>query len=255
MKRIDIQKETVNTGVVAQEWRSRLMAAAMPERISVLSRFFKTGPGEYGEGDVFIGLYVPDNRRISQDYSNVSLEVIDGMLDEKIHEFRLAAFLALVRRYRKAGSDAGRMDIADFYLSRGHRADNWDLVDLSAPYILGEEIVAGRFLDAIDRLIDSGNLWLQRIAVVSMLPSIRRAQFGLPLAVCRRMLPHSHDLMRKAVGWMLREIGKRDQSELIGFLDAHVPECSSVTLSYAVERLDPELRQHYRRLRRASRDT
>ena len=235
--------------MTTEKWKAALREAANPAKTPVLQRFFKTAPGEYAEGDVFIGLTVPANRAISRPYHILPVAEIAAMLTDPVHEFRLAGFLALVEKYRKARTDSERDAVADFYLAHGHHADNWDLVDLSSPYILGEEIAAGRRLDALPALLASDCLWRQRIGVVAMLTPIRRGQLDLPLQVCAQMLGHGHDLMRKATGWVLREIGKKDEGMLRAFLDANIGALSSITLSYATERLDPESRRRYRQMR------
>ena len=222
---------------VRERWERELREAANPEKIEILNRFFKTGKGEYGEGDIFIGLTVPANRAISKNYAFQPLEEIEMMIDSPIHEFRLAGLLALVERYKKTRRQADRDEIVDFYLSIGHKANNWDLVDLSAPGILGPELSAGRRIDEIDRLIESDCLWCNRIAMVSMLnPVMKHGQTDLALATANRLLDHTHDLMRKAVGWVLREVGKKDDAALRSFLDSNIARLSSITLSYATEK-------------------
>lgn len=171
------------------KWQQELQAAAQPGKTAILSSFFKTGKGEYGEGDTFIGVTVPANRAVSRRYAWLSLDEISEMIDSEVHEFRLGGMLALVERYRKARTDADRNAVVDFYLANGHKANNWDLVDLSSPYILGAEIAAGRRTGQIDRLIASGNLWRQRIAMVSML---NPSGYNIVLAAYRTGVIQSH---------------------------------------------------------------
>lgn len=236
-----------------RRWKRELMLAARPEKIADLMRFFKTGPGEYGEGDIFAGIYVPDNRRISRKYHAIPLEQIGLMLDDPIHEFRLAALLALVERYRKArGNTQLREECVDFYLANGAKANNWDLVDLSTEYILGEELAEGRRLDAIDTLLSSPVLWEQRIAVVAMLTPIRHGMLDMPYAVAQRMLTHPHQLMQKAVGWILREAGNKDAGRLLAFIRSNIAAFSSITLSYATEKFPASDRATLRHLRKTS---
>lgn len=236
--------------LTCENWQSQLRAVARPEKIKVLSGFFKTGRGEYGEGDVFNGITVPDNRAISSCYHDAPYEVFDEMLDDNVHEFRLAALLALVQKYKKIKSCEGRETVVRYYLSRAHKANNWDLVDLSAPYILGAEVAAGRHVDDVLRFLDSTCLWEQRVGIVSMLtPARKSSELDLPYDVCCRMLGHEHQLIRKAVGWVLRELGKRDIDRLRKFLETNISRLSAVTLSYAVERMTPEDRQRLRSLR------
>lgn len=234
------------------QWKQQLLQVSRPEKIPVLQRFFKTAPGEYGFGDRFIGVYVPDNRRIARRYHSAPDETVAAMLESDIHEHRLSALLSLVERYRKSTSDDQRQRVVDFYLKHCRRANNWDLVDLSAPYILGEEWVAGRNLHLIDRLQQSDCLWLRRIAVVGMLPLIRSGRLDIPFETCHNSLTHTHQLMQKAVGWMLREAGKKDEPRMKLFLEAHIHHISAITLSYAVERLPKDERTRLRALRRIS---
>lgn len=232
------------------EWKQQLLRVSRPEKVPILQRFFKTGPGEYGFGDIFIGVYVPDNRRIARTYHSAPDEVVAAMLDSDIHEHRLSALLSLVERYRKTSSADGRQQVVDFYMRHCHRANNWDLVDLSAPYILGEEWVAGRNLHLVRQLQDSDCLWMRRIAVVGMLPLIRSSRLDLPFETCHQAITHPHQLMQKAVGWMLREAGKKDEPRMKMFLEAHISHISSITLSYAIERLPKDERTRLRTLRR-----
>lgn len=237
-------------GPGVEEWKNRLLGVARSGKIPDLMRFFKTGPGEYGEGDRFIGVTVPDNRRISRQYAGLGFDEIASMLESDIHEFRLGALLALVEKYRCATTQAEKDRIVDFYIENGHKANNWDLVDLSCEYILGPELSRGRRLDELESLMRSGNLWRERIAVVSMLCPIRGSQLDLPFDVAKRMLSHPHDLIRKAVGWILREAGKKDSEALRGFLRDNAGGMSSITLGYAVELFTPEERAEWRSYRR-----
>lgn len=231
-------------------WQDELTASASHDKIADFSRFFKTAPGEYAEGDRFIGLSVPDNRRISKKYSQTDLRTINAMLDSKIHEFRLAGFLALVERYRNAKTDSDRQAIAKFYLDNSHKADNWDLVDLSAEYIIGEELLAGRSADDILRLSSSPLLWHRRVAVVSTLMPVRKGCLDEALQMCHRHISDTEPLMRKAVGWVLRECGKKDRARLDGFLSDNIDRISAITLSYAIEKHTPEERTQWREKRK-----
>lgn len=233
-------------------WQDELTASASHDKIADLSRFFKTAPGEYAEGDQFIGLSVPDNRRISKKYFQADLSIITAMLDSEIHEFRLAGFLALVERYRKAKTDTDRRAITKFYLDNCHKADNWDLVDLSAEYIIGEELLAGRSADDILRLSSSPLLWHRRVAVVSTLMPVRKGRLDEAFEMCHRHISDTEPLMRKAVGWVLRECGKKDRRRLELFLDQHIDSISATTLSYATEHFSPAEREYWRTSRKAS---
>ena len=226
-------------------WQEELRQAANPEKIKIFMSFFKTGKGEYDEGDKFIGLSVPENRRVAKKYFNAEFSIIDEMLKSEIHEFRLSGFLALVERYKKCKNIEEQNCIVDFYVTRGTFANNWDLVDLSAPYILGSHMLINPNPALLDNLSFSHNLWLQRIAIVSTLTLIRNNQFDDTLRLAIRYLPHSHPLIHKATGWMLREIGKKDEKILLEFLENYTLKMSRTTLRYAIERLNPELKQYF----------
>lgn len=227
------------------QWQEALRQVSRQEKVAVLSSFFKTGRGQYGEGDVFIGVTVPDNRRISRTYHHLPLEAIDGMLRSEIHEFRLGAMLALVEKYRRATDQSMRRAIVDFYLDHADYANNWDLVDLSAPKILGEYLVANPSPTLLTELVESGHLWRQRIAVVSTYTLIHHDDLSATFDLSTRLLTHPHDLIHKATGWMLREAGKRNTAALTDYLDRHAAEMPRTMLRYAIERLDPATRRRY----------
>jgi len=229
----------------AEQWKDSLSAVARPEKAAILSKFFKTGKGEYGEGDKFIGIVVPDNRKIARQAARIALEEIEKMLASDIHEHRLSGLLALVERYRKSRDSEERKSISDFYLSHTEAANNWDLVDLSAPYIIGTQLLADPAADITPPLCESDSLWEQRIAIVATITPIRAGQFDIALRNIVRLLHHPHDLIQKANGWMLREIGKKDESVLRQFLDRHAGDMPRTTLRYAVERLSPEKKKCY----------
>lgn len=238
----------MDTTYSLRQWQADLQAAARPEKIKILSSFFKTGKGQYGEGDRFIGLTVPDNRKIAKMAVGLSDDDVSLMLSHPIHEFRLSALIVLCEKTKKTKTEAGRKAIADFYLAHARYINNWDLVDLSCPTIIGPLID-----DADDRLtlpmLDAESLWLRRIAVVATLHTIRQGKFTTALRNVSRLLHDSHDLMHKANGWMLREIGKKDTSVLLGFLDKNAATMPRTTLRYAIERLEPEQKRYYMRLR------
>ena len=236
--------------LLADEWKQRLLDAASPEKIPGLSRFFKTGPGQYGEGDRFIGLTVPLNRAIARDYHSAPLATIKAMLDSPEHEFRLSGLLALVARYRKHKDPDSRRETVDFYLTNAGRANNWDLVDLSCYEILGAHVLETGDTDILDSLSHSDNLWRQRIAIVSTMALIRAGQNDMTLRLASRYLTHPHQLIHKATGWMLREMGKRSPQALTEFLDTHAAAMPRTALRYAIERLSPELRQHYMKIQK-----
>ena len=212
------------------------------EKRIVLPRFFKTGKGEYGEGDRFMGVIVPNTRKVAREYASVSWEVIEALLESEWHECRLCALLILVERYKKHPEETVR-----FYLENTRGINNWDLVDLSAPYILGRYLTQHEDRSVLYALAVSENMWEQRIAVVSTLALIRDNQFDDTMKLAEKFMGTKHDLMQKATGWMLREVGKRDERTLIDFLDRHCLQMPRTMLRYAIEKLTPEQRVHYMR--------
>lgn len=217
-----------------------LRAYSDEEKKAVLPRFFKTGKGEYGEGDRFMGVIVPNTRKVAKEFSLASWEVVEALLESEWHECRLCALLILADRFKKSPEDTVR-----FYLGHTEGINNWDLVDLSAPYILGRYLSGAEDRSVLYRLAASGSMWEQRIAVVSTLMLIRDGQFGDTMKLAGIFLETKHDLMQKAVGWMLREVGKRDEGLLRDFLDDHCTKMPRTMLRYAIEKFPPELRAHY----------
>ena len=233
----------------------------------VLCRFFKTGKGEYGEGDEFLGLKVPVTRGVAKEARlRVPLAEIDKLLASRWHEVRLCGFLLLVEEMAAALPKRGvdtrdkamrREEIVRFYLAHARQANNWDLVDLSCGYIVGvwmlhplpssEDAQSPSMPDRslLDRLADSDNLWEQRIAIVSTSALIRAGQYADTLRIATRLLGHPHDLIHKAVGWMLREVGKKDVEVLRDYLDRYCLEMARTTLRYAIERFDEGERQYW----------
>ena len=231
-------------------WEKELIDISNPEKAKILSSFFKTGPGEYGEGDRFVGITVPANRAISRLHAFDPLEDIKEMLDSPIHEFRLAGLLALVERYKKSKKNPDEQKrIVDFYLDNMHKCDNWDLVDLSAPYILGEHLMKHPDEELLTRLSLSPTLWIQRIAIVATHPMIRSGKFDTTLRLAEQYIAHKHDLIHKATGWMLREVGKHGgMTTLTAFLDKHAPSMPRTMLRYSIEKMQPQQRTKYMKL-------
>lgn len=224
-----------------------LRAQASPEKAVLLQRFFKTGPGQYGEGDRFLGLTVPTTRQTIRDFQNkLSLKEVRQLLHSPWHEERLAAVLILVAQYR-AGSESKRQKIYQLYLDNSAWVNNWDLVDSSAHYIVGPWL-DGRpdKLSMLNRLAKSSLVWDRRIAILATFDYIRQARADEALLIAELLLHDQHDLIQKAVGWMLREVGKRvDRQILLQFLDKHAATMPRTTLRYAIEHLDPQVRQAY----------
>jgi len=207
------------------------------EKAMILPRFFKTGKGEYGEGDSFLGVTVPNIRLVAKQYSNAPLEVVNRLLDSEWHECRMCALLILVIQYKKATKEL-KQKIIDLYLSRTERINNWDLVDLSAPNIVGEHLVPCNDRTILYQLADSPLLWERRIAMVSTLTFIRRGEFNDTFSLADKLVDSRHDLMQKAVGWMLREMGKRDIALLRIFLNKHASTMPRTMLRYAIEKME-----------------
>ena len=223
-----------------------------------LMRFFKTGPGEYAEGDEFLGLKVPRTREIvKHTWKDLPLTEVPELLESRWHEVRLCGLLILVEKFsrllvcrRRAEAEATqqREQIIEMYLCHAERANNWDLVDLSAPKLLGEWVLMvdrERALALLDSLADSHNLWKQRISMVCTLTTSKAGDSSWCLRYAEKHLRHPHDLMHKAVGWMLREMGWRVGMNLLrDFLGQHVRDMSRTTLRYAIEKMD-EHERHY----------
>jgi len=220
-----------------------LASEADVDRALGLARFFKTGAGEYGEGDRFLGLTVPTSRRLVKPFLDLPLDQVSVLLDSEYHEHRFAAVLILDAQAKKQPRET-----ADFYLAavRRDRVNNWDLVDASAEFILGEYLV-DRPRDVLFDLARAESVWQRRVAMISTFGFIKHGDASTTLEIASLLLPDGHDLIRKAVGWMLREVGKRvDPALLIAYLDANAARMSRTTLSYATEHLTPEQRAHYR---------
>lgn len=207
-------------------------------------RFFKTGPGEYGEGDQFIGVTVPEVRSVLKKYFDCPLQEIKQLLKSEFHECRLAALLLLVHQYQK-GTESTQKQIVDAYLKSTKYINNWDLVDTSAYHIVGPWLFEHNETSLLISLADSKSLWEQRIAIIATLHYIRKDDFAPTLHIAERLLHHPHDLMHKAVGWMLREVGNRDEAVLVQFLSKHYKTMPRTMLRYAIEKFDGPRRKKY----------
>ncbi len=223
--------------------KQELAAAASPAKAAVLQRFFKTGPGQYGEGDIFLGITVPVQRRIAAGYQ-LELPDIARLLADEIHEHRLCALFILEARFRKAGPDE-QGAIARFYLEQAERVNNWDLVDLSADKILGRYLL-NRDRAVLYELAASENLWRRRIAVIATFAFIKNGEWRDTFALAELLLDDRRDLIHKAVGWMLREVGKRvSEEKLEEFLKINHRRMPRTMLRYAIERLNEQKRKFY----------
>lgn len=214
----------------------------------ILARFFKTGPGEYGEGDRFLGVTVPEQRVIAKKYRNLPLGEVEKLLISPWHEHRLTGLLILTYRF-PVSEMAQKKEIFEFYLNHATYIDNWDLVDVTAPGIVGEYLVeSGSDIGLLRRLAKSQSLWERRIAIVSTFTWIRSGRHQECFEIAEILLHDSHDLIQKAVGWMLREVGKRCGEDILSdFLDRHVNGMPRTMLRYAIERFPEAVRQEYLR--------
>jgi 3-methyladenine DNA glycosylase AlkD len=204
------------------------------EKARILLRFFKTGQGEYGEGDVFLGIVVPEQRVIARKFKDIPLAEVQKLLKSLIHEHRMIALMILIEKYKEA-DEAGKEKIFKLYLRNTRNINNWDLVDLSCPQIVGDFLLK-RDRSILYSLAGSKNLWERRIAIISTFPFIKNNQFGDTFKIAEMLLDDEHDLLHKAVGWMLREAGKRDKESEVKFLNRHYKSMPRTMLRYAIEK-------------------
>lgn len=223
--------------------RKDIRALANPQIAIHSQRFFKTGKGEYGEGDRFLGIRVPALRKLARRHRDVRLKTVVAILKSTWHEERLFALLALVERFRRGG-DADRRAVYDAYVAHLDYVNNWDLVDASAHHICGGWL-ANRSRRPLYRLARSRTLWRRRVAIMTTYHFIRDGDFDDALALCELLLGDGEDLIHKASGWMLREIGNRNRSLLEGFLDRHCRVMPRTMLRYAIEKLPAKSRRAY----------
>lgn len=217
------------------------------DRVPVLRRFFKSGPGEYAEGDQFLGLRVPMIRQVLKVHqAKITPAVVDHFMESPMHEERLFAGFALVHLYKVAKKSNQHKDIVLHYLThlRAGHVNNWDLVDSTAYHILGDYLL-DKPKDILFALAQTDHLWSQRTAVVSCLAFIRKRDYEVVNELCALLLTHPHDLIHKACGWMLKESGKRDLDNLLTFLELYTPQMPRTMLRFAIEKLDPAQRQYY----------
>ncbi len=223
--------------------RKRMNELADKNVAETMSWFFKTGKGEYGEGDKFIGLKVPVQRKIAGEFRNLDYKDLSVLLSSKIHEERLIALLILVNKYKKS-SEAEKESIYKFYLKKKKGINNWDLVDLSAPKIIGEHLLK-RNKKILLRFAGSKNIWERRIAILSTYALIRKNEFETTMQIAYILLEDTHDLIHKAVGWMLREIGKKDLVTEEKFLKLYYKRMPRTMLRYAIEKFPESKRKKY----------
>jgi len=224
---------------------SELLSVANPKKAEFLKGFFKTGKGQYAEGDVMLGIVVPQVRDIVKNNKGIPLSEIQILLESEFHEARLAGLLFLVQQFKKSKKEEERKEIFDFYLKNAKRANNWDLVDVTCRDVIGGYLLDKGDRDILYKLAESDNLWEQRIAIVSTWTFIKYKDYTETLALSEKLLNHKHDLMHKAVGWMLREVGKKDKETLVGFLEIHYKNMPRTALRYAIEHFSAEEKAYF----------
>ena len=224
-----------------------LQFLSTPEKKEFLPYFFKTGKGQYAEGDQFIGVVVPDSRKLVKEYwQKATLDDVQEILKSEFHEMRLVALLILVTQFEKSKDEKEKKTLVDFYLKNTKYINNWDLVDLSCYKLLGRYCFENQKDDILRELSNSDNMWEKRIAIVATMHHIKKGKsFDLTQELVLNNLNHPHDLMHKANGWLLREIGNKDEEVLLDFLKIYYQNMPRTTLRYAIEKLDEDLRQDF----------
>ncbi|MDR0843606.1 MAG: DNA alkylation repair protein [Tannerella sp.] len=233
----------MNAEFILQE----LQSVANQEKAGFLQGFFKTGKGQYAEGDVMLGIVVPVTRDIVKRNPPLPFDQIRILLDSPYHEARLAGLLFLVKQFKQSKTEKEKKAIFDFYLENARKANNWDLVDVTCRDVIGAYLLEKEDRGVLYQLADSENLWEQRIAIVTTWTFIKHHQYDDTLALAEKLLNHPHDLMHKAVGWMLREVGKKDKDVLVDFLEIHHKTMPRTALRYAIEHFTPEERAYFMR--------
>jgi len=239
--------EKMSSNPKAEDLREALRALADREKAEFFPRFFKKDPDNLDEGDLFLGVIVPKQREVAKQFRDLSLDELQKLLADPIHECRLTALFILVNRFERQRDESERTALKDFYLANLDGVNYWDLVDSSAHKILGEWLVGRKpeRSEVLGELAESSDWFRQRVAVLACFPLIRRGEFGEILWLAEAFVDHPHDLIQKAVGWMLREMGKRDVDVLRGFLDDYAALMPRVMLRYSIEKLDREERKSY----------
>jgi 3-methyladenine DNA glycosylase AlkD len=222
-----------------EKLKQDIQELANPERAEHNKYYFKTVKGEYGEGQVFLGLTMPQQREIARKYKDLPLEQVQALIESEIHTYRMIALVILTLQYKK-----NQKEIFDFYIKNTQYINNWDLVDVTAHKIVGEYLL-DKDRSALYDLAKSSELWEKRISIISTFAFIRRGQLDNTIKIAEILLKDKHDLIHKAVGWMLREVGKNDKQTLTNFLDKYHKEMPRTMLRYSIERFTPEERQFY----------
>ena len=229
--------------MLVQNIQRKLQELGSREKAKVLQRFFKTGPGEYGEGDVFVGVKVPELRKLAKEYQKITVKEVKQLLKSDIHEERLLALFILVRKYSK-GNETEKKRIYELYLKNTQFINSWDLVDISAHHIIGAFLV-DKSKEPLYSLAKSMNLWERRISIISTFYFIKHDKYAETLKISEILLTDEQDLIHKAVGWMLREIGKRHLPTEEKFLRKHYKRMPRTMLRYAIEKFPEDKRQGY----------
>jgi 3-methyladenine DNA glycosylase AlkD len=232
----------------AASFVDRLVTRRSDEQLEKIQRYFKTGEGQYGEGDAFMGVRMGEVFGLAKEFIDLPCEQIEVLLDSPIHEVRAGACSIMDKRARRKRTDeAARQQLFELYLRRHDRIDNWDLVDLAAPHVIGGYLV-DKPRDPLDRLARSPIVWERRTAIMATLYLVRQGELDDTYRIATRLLEDEHDLIHKPVGGLLREAGKHDRPRLLDFLDTNAAVMPRTMLRYAIEHLDADLREHYRSL-------
>jgi len=229
--------------IFVKKLKAELLKVANQEKAKILSKFFKTGKGEYADGDKFLGITVPVQRKIARKYLNLSLSDIKKLLSSEYHEHRFTGMIILCSLYQKSKHDEKKR-IYDFYLKNLKHVNNWDLVDISAPVIIGDYLL-DKERSILYKLASSESLWVRRIAILSTFAFIKKNQFHDTLHIAGILIKDKNDLIHKAVGWMLREVGKRDKETEEQFLKEHYQKMPRTMLRYAIEKFNENERKEY----------
>lgn len=234
------------TNNILKEIKESLAVLSIPEKAAFFPKFFKTGKGEYGEGDLFLGVKVPDQRAVAKEYyAKISLNELGELLSSPYHEHRLTALIMLIHKFEKTKDSATKEKIINFYLKNLNFVNNWDLVDTSCYKILGRYAFENQKENLLRDLAFSEKMWFKRVAIVGTMYYIKKGSFELTKEFATQNLHHPHDLMHKANGWLLREMGNKNEAELISYLNEYYKEMPRTCLRYAIEKLDEDLRQDY----------